>query len=93
MTAKGIPADCLHCGEFGPTVGRGLGECCYGILYDRGLHVDFPRKTRKAEDVEQDLRELQSQGCKKEEIVARMGMQWDSITRALLRLERRRSAA
>lgn len=88
----GPPSPCAACGETAPVCGRGLCRTCYDCAYERGEHIDFPRRTRRAEDVVQDLRELQMQGCAKDEIAARMGLKWDSITRAALRLRQRSRA-
>lgn len=84
---------CLRCQLVKPIAGRGLCGACYDHAFTRGEHIDYPRRTRRAEDVLQDLRELQAQGCTKAEICARLGMKWDSITRALLRLKQREEAA
>lgn len=89
----GPPAPCAQCGRMRPVASRGLCSECYGPLYERGEHIDFPRRTRRAEDVVQDLHELLSQGCTKEEIVARMGMQWQSILCAVRRFNSRKAAA
>lgn len=89
----GPKAPCARCGKKCPVAARGMCLRCYGYLYDRGQHVDFPRRSHRAEDVVQDLHELLSQGCTKEEIVARMGMQWQSILCAVRRFKRREASA
>lgn len=83
---------CGKCGETVPIAARDLCRRCYQRSLWNDEHIDFPRRTRRAEDVVQDLRELQAQGCTKDEIVARMGMKWDSIMRAVTRLRQRRAA-
>lgn len=84
---------CACCGRTRKVTARGMCNRCYDFLLVRGEHVDFPRRTRRAEDVAQDLREMQAQGCTRDEIAARIGLKWDSIMRAVNRLERRRAAA
>ncbi len=72
---------------------RGLCASCYGIVRKQGCLENYPRLLRRAEDVVEDATELKNLGCSSEEIARRLGMQWNSITLAFRRVQRRGAAA
>lgn len=68
---------------------RGLCPNCYDHLRNIGGLDEFPRKTWRAEDLVYEADLLLSHGATKADAAERLGVSWDSITRARLRLKRR----
>lgn len=101
--ACGTGAECRRCGR-GPLVaattpgmvrvgGRGLCAACYAWAHYHGKLADYPRATRRAEDVVEDVAILRGRGLSLAEIAAQLGMAPKSVGKACCRYRRRRQEA
>lgn len=77
------------CGERGGIKGRGLIERCYNRMQWHGDLADYPRRTRRIEDVLDDYKLLRQDGYTLAQMAARIGMSRTALERALVRARER----